>query len=79
MQQKLWLGVIFLMVLGSQFGIAVAVHEWRSDDQTIMPNPPTAEVSRACEGAMALLNSSETTEQLEISARWVWDRCGLGN
>ena len=31
MRQKLWVGVIFLALLGSQLGIAVGVNEWRAD------------------------------------------------
>jgi len=31
MRKKLWLGVIVLAILGSQFWIAFAVTEWRGD------------------------------------------------
>ncbi len=31
MRQKLWFGVILLALLGSQFGIAVGVSEWRAE------------------------------------------------
>ena len=48
MRQKLWLGVIFLALLGSQFGIAVGVNEWRAD--TGAQGPPGEQGARGLTG-----------------------------
>ena len=59
MREKLWLGTIILAILGSQFGLAVIVMEWREDSPTIIIEaaPETTFDAAACDTALNLFNT----------------------
>ncbi len=59
MQGKWWLGIIILAILGSQFGIAVIVSEWREDSPTVVTEaaPETAFDAASCNAALNLFNT----------------------
>lgn len=66
MRKKLWLGIIALAILGSQFGIAVIVTEWRSNNEPVadiiqLQPSPTLRVDPAeCQAAVALFEAIDT-------------------
>lgn len=76
LRNAIWIGAFILSSWAGAFGIAIAVHEWRSDDKPISAIERMVPDDRACQAAIAIFEQNpKTVGAVTLMA----EHCGLND